>query len=166
MPKKKTVLPIYLISLATLFLWLIGIFLAPYLRSRALPIQAFAYVLYSPICHQAPSRCFSLFGHPLAVCARCLGIYSGCLLGFALYPWLRGFRSVVLPATSIFILLSLPILVDTFGNFSQLWDTHNLGRFLTGIVWGTILPFYFITGIADLIHSPGQTPEDRDKNFA
>ena len=30
-------------------------------------------------CHQNPSRCLLIDGHPLALCARCLGVYAGFL---------------------------------------------------------------------------------------
>jgi hypothetical protein len=43
----------------------------------------FALVVYGIgrlICHQRPERSFYLFGAPLAVCARCAGIYAGAAL--------------------------------------------------------------------------------------
>jgi len=36
-------------------------------------------------CHQAPARCWWLWGHPCALCARCLGLYGGALLGRGMY---------------------------------------------------------------------------------
>ncbi|MFQ5701294.1 MAG: DUF2085 domain-containing protein [Acidobacteriota bacterium] len=36
---------------------------------------------FHPICHQIPARSFSFGDHPLAVCARCTGIYGGFLIG-------------------------------------------------------------------------------------
>jgi len=36
-------------------------------------------------CHQAPARCWWLWGFPCALCARCLGLYLGALLGRGLY---------------------------------------------------------------------------------
>jgi uncharacterized membrane protein len=145
--------PILLAYAATaigILLWMGGIFLAPYLRARSSPWQSLAYAVFKPVCHQIPSRSFYRFGAPLAVCARCLGIYSGFLIGVFLYPLVRGFRRLALPQARVFLLASLPIVLDTLGNFFQLWNTSNSVRMVIGIVWGIPLPFYVITGIADL----------------
>jgi uncharacterized membrane protein len=39
--------------------------------------EAWVYLLFRPVCHQHIERCFRIGGAPLAVCARCLGIYLG-----------------------------------------------------------------------------------------
>jgi len=131
--------------------WFAGIFLAPYLKSRSSPWQALVYAIYAPVCHQTASRSFHCFGQSLAVCARCLGIYLGFLAGLGFYPLARGFRRVRLPPTRLFLFVSAPIVLDTLGNFSGLWSTSEIVRFATGVPWGAILPFYFITGIAELV---------------
>jgi uncharacterized membrane protein len=38
-----------------------------------------------PACHQSPTRCLMFDGHPLALCARCLGVY----MGFLSWPFVR-----------------------------------------------------------------------------
>jgi uncharacterized membrane protein len=146
----RTILLIYVLTLAGASAWLGTVFLAPWLRSRASPWAGLVYALFSPVCHQISSRSFFVLGHPLAVCARCLGIYAGFLVGTACYPALRGFRRVALPPVRTLVLMSLPIAIDTLGNFFRLWDTPNAIRSVTGVLWGAILPFYFITGISDL----------------
>jgi uncharacterized membrane protein len=133
--------------------WLGGLVLAPYLRSRSSPWAALAYAFYKPLCHQVASRSLHCFGHPLAVCARCTGIYLGFLLGLGLYPFLRGWRQLRLPSGRVFFIVSTPIMVDTAANFLRLWQTSNAVRLASGVIWGTILPFYFITGLADLLIS-------------
>jgi len=42
----------------------------------------------------------------------------------------------------------LPIVIDTVGNLF-LWMSPGWLRFLLGFIWGLILPFYFIAGLAD-----------------
>jgi hypothetical protein len=49
----------------------------------------------------------------------------------------------------MFFLVSFPIVLDAGGNFLRLWETGHLLRFLTGLLWGSILPFYFLTGLAE-----------------
>jgi uncharacterized membrane protein len=141
----------YILTACGAAAWFAGIFLAPYLRSRSSPWQALVYAVYTPVCHQAASRSFHFLGHPLAVCARCLGIYLGFLAGLVAYPLFRDFRRVRLPSARAFLSVSAPIVLDTLANLCRLWSTPHLVRFATGVLWGTILPFYFITGIAELV---------------
>lgn len=147
---RRRILLVYLATLAGILAWLGAIGLAPYLRSRGVSLGKFIYVCFSPVCHQIPARSFFAWGYPLAVCARCLGIYSGFLAGMALYPFLQGFSTVGLPKTKVFLVLTAPIAVDTVGNFFRLWATSNILRLGTGFLWGTILPFYLLTGLAEL----------------
>jgi uncharacterized membrane protein len=144
------ILLVYLATLAGILAWLGAIGLAPYLRSRGVPLGKFIYVCFSPVCHQIPARSFSAWGYPLAVCARCLGIYSGFFAGMVLYPFLRGFSTVRLPKTKVFLAVTAPIAVDTVGNFFRLWATSNVLRLATGFLWGTILPFFLMTGLTEL----------------
>lgn len=148
---KSKIIIIYLFSVIMIIGWISAIFLAPYLRSRCMPGSIFIYSLFSPICHQNPARSFFVFGYQLAVCSRCLGIYSGFFAGIIIYPLLRGFSSIYLPKIKYFLVMSLPIGLDTMGNFFRLWNTSNWPRFSLGFIWGLILPFYFITGLAELI---------------
>jgi uncharacterized membrane protein len=150
MRRRRILLLVYLATLTGVLAWLGAIGLAPYLKSRGVPLGRFIYACFSPVCHQIPARSFLAWGYPLAVCARCLGIYSGFLAGMALYPMLRGFSTVRLPKTKNFLAVTVPIAVDTAGNFFRFWATSNVLRLATGFLWGTILPFYLMTGLAEL----------------
>jgi uncharacterized membrane protein len=150
----RTVLPVYLLTAAGSLVWLSAIFLAPWLASRSAGrAAAFVYALFSPVCHQIPERCFLFHGHPLAVCGRCLGIYAGFAAGLVLYPLVRGFSTLRLPRAHVFLLLSLPMVMDAAGGILGLWASPIELRFATGIVWGGLLPFYFVTGLAELVLS-------------
>ena len=71
---------------ATAPLLLAGIvLLAPYLLMHGpLPLGMVIYRGFSLVCHQHPERSFVIFGAPVAVCARCLGIYLGAAAGLLL----------------------------------------------------------------------------------
>jgi uncharacterized membrane protein len=125
--------------------------LAPWLASRGSGLAAGLYHSYAQICHQNPSRCFVLFGHPVAACGRCLGIYIGFLAGCLVYPLARSLFSARVPRPRMFVLLSLPLGLDVLANMLHFWDFGNWFRFSTGVVWGFILPFYFLAGLTDLI---------------
>ncbi|HKD76997.1 MAG TPA: DUF2085 domain-containing protein, partial [Ktedonobacterales bacterium] len=48
----------------------------PYLLTHGWPVVAIAlHGGFALVCHQQPGRSFWIFGAPVAVCARCLGIY-------------------------------------------------------------------------------------------
>jgi uncharacterized membrane protein len=135
-------------------LWLALIFLAPWLAARGASSSArVIYAAFSPTCHQIAGRCFALGGQPLAVCGRCLGIYAGFAAGLALYPFVRGFSKLALPKARLFLLLTLPLAVDGTAGLLGVWRSPIGLRFATGLLWGTVLPFYFVTGVADLVRT-------------
>ena len=149
MAEKQKVLTVYAVTLTGLLLWMGAIFLAPYLKSQSSGWSGFLYAIFSPVCHQIPERSFQFCGFPLGVCSRCLGIYTGSLLGMILYPFIKGFGSVSAPKTSLFIVVTFPMVIDTLGNFLSIWVTPPWFRFSIGFIWGSILPFYFVSGLSD-----------------
>jgi len=152
MPKhKQGVYLIYLVTLGVTFFWLSTIFLAPYLKNHSPAISRLIYAAFAPICHQISSRCFFAFGQPLAVCARCLGIYIGFFTGTAIFPLLKGFSHSSLPRARTLAFFSAPIALDTFWNLLSLWRSPGEVRFVTGLIWGIVLPFYFIPGMTDCV---------------
>ncbi len=149
MTNRQKILLIYGFTFGSLLLWMSGIFLAPFLKSFSNKWSEFIYAVFSPVCHQISERSFFVFGFPLAVCTRCLGIYTGCLLGMMLYPIIQGFADTVTPKIRLFVLITSPIALDTLGNFFSVWKTTPWLRFTIGFIWGVILPFYFISGLGD-----------------
>jgi uncharacterized membrane protein len=149
MTANRKITVIYIATLIGTILWIGALFYAPYLKKNSSPLSGFLYVVFSPTCHQIPSRCFYAFGHPLAVCARCLGVYSGFLLGMVIFPLTKGFSKISMPKVKTLIILSIPILIDVTGNLLGLWASSDWVRLATGIVWAIILPFYFLAGITD-----------------
>lgn len=142
---------VWLTVLGTLA-WLGAILLAPYLAARGLGgPAAVLYAAFSPVCHQRPERSFSLFGHPLAVCGRCLGIYSGFAAGLALAliirrPW----RMALPPGPWALLVAALPMAIEAGGEIVGLWAGSNALRLATGVAWGAVLPFYVLQGLHDL----------------
>jgi uncharacterized membrane protein len=157
MPAHRRIIIAYGLMLAGIVLWMGAILLAPYLRSRGSGLAPWLYACFAPLCHQIPDRSFRLFGQPLAVCARCFGIYAGFLAGAAAYPRIRGFSRPPLPDTRLFLALSAPIAIDAAANILRIWTLGNFPRFLTGMAWGTILPFYLMAGLGDLVLSKAES---------
>ena len=150
---KKSILKVYFFTVLGILVWIGAIFLAPYLKNHSSSLHHVIYAAFSPICHQIESRCFVIYGYPLAVCTRCLGIYFGFLAGTLMYPLIRGFKQIILPQPRTFFLVSAPICLDAAANFTGIWSTVGWMRFLVGAIWGLILPYYFIPGISEFIIS-------------
>ena len=130
--------------------WIALIVLAPYLKSTGSSWSSLVYAVFGPTCHQIDSRCLHIFGFPMAVCARCLGIYLGFLVGTCLFPWL-GPVPPRLPRPLTFVIFTLPIALDTSGNILGLWHTSSPLRLAIGISWGLILPYYVVPGLVELL---------------
>lgn len=152
-PLARTARAVYAASAAFTALWLLAIFLAPWLAGRGEDgASRVLYALFSPVCHQIPGRCFPFHGHPLAVCGRCLGIYVGFAAGLLAYPLLRGFSAKpALPSARAFGLTFLPLAVDGAAGVLGLWKSPIGLRFATGLAWGAILPYYVLAGAVDLV---------------
>jgi uncharacterized membrane protein len=148
---RRRIIALYAATLTGLVGWLAAIVAAPYLRSRGSAWSAFLYSCFAPLCHQRPERSFRAFGQPLAVCARCTGIYLGAFLGLAAYPFRRGFRMLRLPRLAALAAVSVPIAADGIGQALGLWETPAVIRLATGLLWGSILPYYFMTGVGELL---------------
>ncbi|MBA7705236.1 hypothetical protein ES703_114060 [subsurface metagenome] len=79
-------------------------------------------------CHQIPERCFSISGKPIAVCARCLGIYLGIVFGKFYFPRFRWLFWLMLS-------ISVPeIAMKLIGI-----DSPNFIRFLSGYCFTTAI---------------------------
>ena len=94
------------------------------------------YRLYGILCHQIPERSFWILGNPVAVCARCLGIYVGLFLGaigFSLFRKLR-YGSPISPLLVIAALM--PLGIDWSLTYFGFWENTDLSRFATGSILG------------------------------
>lgn len=92
-------------------------------------------------CHKIPERCFKLYGKPMGICARCLGVFIGLFVSIGLL-----LTNVILPViiSAFFVLM---ILLDWgLQNYFGILST-NIRRFSTGLLGGvgaTSLLFYCI----------------------
>jgi uncharacterized membrane protein len=99
---------------------------------------AFAYIFFSPVCHQIPERSFYLWGHPLAVCQRCSGIYFGLLLALLL-PLDKCLRFCSPLRRRICVLcMSAPIMLDALLPYLGIWSSTYISRFVTGLFFGSL----------------------------
>jgi uncharacterized membrane protein len=122
---------------------------APLLRARGYAVaSALLYSVFAPLCHQQPERSFYLAGYPLAVCARCFGIYAGGALCLLLYPLVRSLADATsVPARAWLVVAALPTAVDFTLGITGLWPNTHLSRALTGAWLGAGLVCFVLPGL-------------------
>ncbi|MFN2415604.1 MAG: DUF2085 domain-containing protein, partial [Pyrinomonadaceae bacterium] len=128
---------------------------APLLRAAG--ARAAAETLYGGfqfVCHQMGVRSFRVGGEPLAVCARCFGLYAGALAGVAAYPLARTLSRRDLPARAWLLAAALPTSVDFALGFFGVWENTHASRFLTASLLGVVAAFYIVPGLVDLSLTP------------
>lgn len=114
--------------------FLLGSFAAPlFVHNHQAEMADYVYGVFSSSCQQQPSRTFWLLGYPMALCARCTGIYTGfVLMGLR---WLKGGLH---PTKLLFgVLLAIGLgekLMEWF-----LWEANNWVRFGSGLAFGAAL---------------------------
>lgn len=117
--------------------------------------EATAFVMYhglKAVCHQMPERAFWLAGHPLGVCARCLGIYAGFAGAVLLYPLAasRRLRRIETPRRAWLILALLPTAIDFTLGITGLWANTHSSRALTGAWLGAWVALYIVPGVLEI----------------
>ncbi|MEH7178943.1 DUF2085 domain-containing protein [Neobacillus vireti] len=97
------------------------------------------------ICHQLEERSLLVSGGPLAVCARDTGIYIGVFSTFIYLHFTKRSQSITIPSIKLSFLLLLmlvPLILDGLGSYSNLFESNNLRRLVTGISFGLVLPYF------------------------
>ena len=127
------------------------IVVAPVALAHGYNSSAFVlYQMFSRVCHQIPERAFYLEGHPVAVCARCTGIYFGFTASVLVYPLVRSLHRGDAPARHWLLLAAVPALLDFALGFFGIWENTHWSRALTGALLGTVAAFYVVPGLMDL----------------
>lgn len=91
-------------------------------------------------CHQKPERSFYYKQFQFPICARCLGINIGYILGISSLLFIK-----ITFITAL--LLCIPIIIDVFMQYHLKIMSTNLRRLITGILGGFGQVIIFIYGI-------------------
>jgi uncharacterized membrane protein len=151
---------VYAIILAVAILWNLAIIAAPWSWAHGHPgLASGLYFMFSPVCHQRADRSYFAFGHHLAVCNRCTGIYLGALGGLLLIPWLSlvlhgkagdGLFDIRIQSrTLLFFALAL-MAADVGGELLGIRNSTPMSRFLTGVFCGIVVAFYLLPAIFEI----------------
>jgi len=109
-------------------------------------------LLLGTVCHQIPSRSFTMYDEPLGVCSRCAGLYggflAGCLASLALGLARR--RPAGFPPAWLMVPAAMPLAVEwALGHAGWIRST-NMGRAATGLLFGCVVAFFFIPAIDEM----------------
>lgn len=108
---------------------------------------------YAFVCHQMPARSPVIDGTQVAVCYRCLGIYSGLIVGAFVYPPILSHMQLLMRRAGPIILASLAVPgIDWLGDVAGLWTNTPASRIITGAVFGITAGVYFAHATAELMH--------------
>ncbi|HLL72698.1 MAG TPA: DUF2085 domain-containing protein [Pyrinomonadaceae bacterium] len=126
--------------------------------------EASAFVIYQglkTVCHQMAERAFWVAGHPLAVCARCFGIYAGFTVAVLLYPlaargWRRATAFTATPRREWLVLALAPTTIDFTLGITGVWANTHSSRALTGAWLGAWLAAYVVPGVLEIFRQRRQ----------
>lgn len=133
--------------LAAALLFCAGAVLAPVAARELGPPGALLRLAYRPACHQIPARCLNLGWGPLAVCARCTGLYLGAtaaLLGVAVAA------RTVRPSWPWLVAAALPTAVDFAAGVVGLPSLANWPRFAVALPLGALCGLYVADAVVDI----------------
>ena len=127
-------IPTVILGAATLCTWAIG-------QGASMQWR----MLFRVMCHGRIERCLEWFGAPMPICARCVGIYAGMLLGILAFwavPLLREkvMRGVAFAAAA-------PLALDGLTQLAGLRESTNELRIATGIVAGLAFGLWILSAI-------------------
>lgn len=102
-------------------------------------------LLFRIMCHGRPERSLALAGVAMPICARCVGIYAGLLVGLAafwLIPYLR--ERVVRPFALAAV---IPLAIDGLTQLAGLRESTNELRIATGIIAGLAFGMWVLSAV-------------------
>ncbi len=109
-------------------IWVLVVLAPPLLHHVGwVGIEQMIRLAFQPVCHQIPARSPKLFGQPTAVCARCLGLYSGFLIGACVLPFLHSLSRRLEANPRWILAFSVPMFLDLL-----VWQNTMTTRWMSG----------------------------------
>ena len=146
-PGKQTRLVLAIASGLAL-LWTGGTVLAPWLAAHESVLGGWLRLFYRPGCHQISDRCLDLGFGPLAVCARCTGLYVGGCLGL-LWTVLRNHPSRPRPVW--LAVFAIPTILDFAAGQLGLPGLGNWTRLVFALPLGLLATLYLGDALVTIV---------------
>jgi uncharacterized membrane protein len=138
--------------------WTGGVVLAPWLSAHDSVLGGWLRLLYRPGCHQMAERCLDIGFGPLAVCARCAGLYLGVCLGL-LSTTIIG-RSLR-PKPRWLAIVAVPTVVDFTAARTGLPSASNWARFILATPLGLLAGLYLADALIEIVRRNSPTGTGR-----
>jgi len=102
-------------------------------------------LLFRLFCHGIPERCLDLFGVPMPICARCVGIYLGMLAGIAVFWAISMPREIVMRRFAY--VAAVPLAIDGLTQAAGLRTSTNPLRMATGLIAGLAFGLWILSAV-------------------
>lgn len=102
-------------------------------------------LLFRMMCHGRPERSLELFGTAMPICARCVGIYVGLLLGLAAFGLVRLLSERAMRVT-LFV-AAMPLAIDGLTQLAGLRESTNPLRLATGLIAGLCFGLWVLCAV-------------------
>ncbi len=142
--------------------WTAGTVAAPWLVAHDWAPGSWLRLLYRPGCHQLADRCLDFGFGPLAVCARCFGLYIGGTVGLL---WTLARNRASRPRPRWLLIASLPTVLDWIFGLLGLPQAGNLLRFALALPPGLLAGLFLGDALVEIVRrntSPGAQQATRD----
>lgn len=87
------------------------------------------------ICHQKEERSFYIRNKKIPLCSRCLGFYTGLIVGIFLYYYIFSSFSIW-NITVLLLITTFPFTLDGITQYFYKRESNNILRLLTGLLCG------------------------------
>lgn len=121
--------------------------------SNGIDLHSALITAYGRVCHQMPERSIHVWGAPMAVCARCFGVYAGFLAGLIAYPFARSLEGSDTPPRAWLFIALAPVTIDFLGGYAGLFENTLASRAVTGFIAGAAGAFYTLPGLLSMASS-------------
>jgi len=111
-------------------------------------------VFFALLCHGIPSRCLTLWGIPMPICARCTAIYAGLFAGLTLFLLVRKGSERLFRWSAI--AAAMPILIDGVTQAAGFRESTNGLRLATGLLAGFFFGMWVLCAIETSPREPSQ----------
>ncbi len=143
--------------------WTAGAMAIPWLAAQDSFIAPWLRLIYRPGCHQMPERCLDLGFGPLAVCARCIGLYAGGCLGLL---WTTARNRSSRPRPIWLAIIAIPSIIDFAAGLVGLPGLENWPRFILALPLGLLAGLYVGDALIEIVrlNSAGKNPTTLEKD--
>lgn len=102
-------------------------------------------LLFRLMCHGKIERCLEVFGAPMPICARCVGIYAGMLLGMLAFRAAMLLRERVMRGFAFAAVI--PLALDGLTQLAGLRESTNELRVATGVAAGIAFGLWILSAV-------------------